>query len=116
MASTTWGSAPAPPCTTPGVPQTLTATAGRRSIALNWKAGTPTPPSGYRLYYNQSGKLVFRAGVSNTTLTYKDSGLNSRMNYCYVTTAWSDCNGSGIFDAGVDTESAPSNQACATAQ
>ena len=27
-----------------------------------------------------------------------------------------DCNGNGVFDAGVDTESAASNQACAVAQ
>jgi hypothetical protein len=30
-------------------------------------------------------------------------------------TAWNDCNGNGTFDAGVDTESAVSNQATATA-
>jgi hypothetical protein len=115
MASTTWGSAPPPPCVTPGVPQTLTATAGKKSITLNWKAGSPAPNGGYRIYYNQSGKLQFRAGVPAGTLTYKDSGLTSRVTYTYVVTAWNDCNGNGVFDAGVDTESAVSNQASATA-
>ena len=116
MVSATWGSAPPPPCEPPGVPQSLTATAGKRSITLKWSAGTPLPTGGYRVYYDQSGKLVFRAGVSATSLTYKDSGLTSRVNYCYVVTAWKDCNNNGTFDAGVDTESTTSNKACATAQ
>ncbi len=116
MASATWGSAPPPPCETPGVPQSLTATAGKRSITLKWSASSPTPDGGYRVYYNQSGKLQFRAGVSATTLTYKDSGLTSRVTYTYVVTAWHDCNDNGVFDIGVDTESVVSNQASATAQ
>jgi len=117
MASATWGSAPPPSCETPGTPPTLTATAGKRSITLKWGAGSPAPTGGgYRVYYSQAGKLVFRAGVVAGTLTYKDSGLNSRVNYTYVVTAWNDCNGNGVFDAGVDTESAVSNQASATAQ
>jgi len=115
MASATWGSAPPPPCGTPGTPQALTATAGKKSITLTWKAGSPTPTGGYRVYYNQSGKLQFRAGVPAGTLTYKDSGLVSRVSYTYVVTAWNDCNGNGVFDAGVDTESTPSNTASATA-
>ncbi len=35
----------------------------------------------------------------------------SRMTYTYVVTAWNDCNNNGVFDAGVDQESAVSNQA-----
>ena len=50
MASATWGSAPPPPCVTPGVPQTLTATAGKKSITLNWQTGSPTPNGGFRVY------------------------------------------------------------------
>jgi len=116
MASTTWGSAPPPPCGTPGVPQNLLAKAGKKSITLTWAASNPAPAGGYRVYYVQSGKLQFRAGVSKTSLTYKDTGLTSRQTYTYVVTAWNDCNGNGVFDAGVDTESAVSNQASATAQ
>jgi hypothetical protein len=116
MASTTWGSAPPPPCVTPGTPQNLIAKAGKKSITLTWAAGSPVPTGGYRIYYVQSGKLQFRAGVGPTVLTYKDSGLTSRQTYTYVVTAWNDCNGNGVFDAGVDTESAVSNQASATAQ
>ena len=41
MVSATWGSAPPPPCEPPGVPQSLTATAGKRSITVKWSAGTP---------------------------------------------------------------------------
>jgi hypothetical protein len=100
MASATWGSAPPPPCETPGVPQNLTARAGKKSITLTWVAGSPAPISGYRIYYNQSGKLQFRASVPVGTLTYKDSGLTSRVTYTYVVTAWNDCNGNGVFDTG----------------
>jgi hypothetical protein len=116
MASTTWGNAPPPPCTTPGAPQTLTATAAKKAVTLNWKASSPAPTAGYRVYYNQSGKLQFRAGVGPGVLTYKDGGLTSRVTYTYVVTAWNDCNGNSAFDAGVDTESLPSNTASATAQ
>jgi hypothetical protein len=116
MASATWGGAPPPPCVTPGIAQSLIAKAGKKSITLTWSAGNPAPTGGYRVFYNQAGKLQLRASVSATTLTYKDSGLTSRQTYTYVTTAWNDCNGNGVFDAGVDAESAVSNQASATAQ
>jgi hypothetical protein len=116
MASTAWGSPPQPTCTTPSAPQGLTATAGRRSVTLTWSAGTSAPDGGYRIYYEQAGKLQFRAGVSASTLTYKDNRLSKRVQYTYAVTAWNDCNGNGTFDAGVDMESAVSNTASATVQ
>jgi hypothetical protein len=116
MASTTWGSAPTPPCGTPGVPGTLSGKAAKKAVTLSWTAGSPAPTGGYRLYYVQAGKLQFRAGVAAGTLSYKDSGLTSRQTYTYTATAWNDCNANGAFDAGVDIESAVSNQASATAQ
>jgi hypothetical protein len=115
MASTAWGNAPPPPCVTPGTPQTLTAKAAKKAVTLSWIVGSPTPTGGYRVYYDQSGKLQFRGAVSASTLTYKDTGLTSRVTYTYVVTAWADCNDNGVFDAGVDTESAVSNKASATA-
>jgi hypothetical protein len=116
MASATWGNAPKPICQTPGTPQTLLANAGKKSITLNWSHGTPEPKGGYRIYYLQSGKLQFRSGVGPAVTTFKDSGLTSRVNYTYVITSWNDCNGNDVFDVGIDTESAISNQASATAQ
>jgi hypothetical protein len=116
MASTTWGSAPTPPCETPGAPQNLVATAGRRSITLNWEAGSPEPTDGYFLYYDQNGKLQLRAELPVGTLTYRDGGLKRNTQYCYVVTAWNDCDGNGLYEVGVDNESAISNQACATAK
>jgi hypothetical protein len=115
MASATWGSAPPPPCVTPGTPQSLAAVAGRKAITLTWKAGSPAPTTGYRVYYLQAGKLQLRGSVSAGTLTYKDSGLTSRQTYTYVVTAWNDCNGNGVFDAGVDTESTPTGSISAIA-
>jgi hypothetical protein len=123
MASTTWGTAPPPPsggggtaCAAPAAPQTLAAKAGKKSITLSWKAGSPAPNGGYRIFYDQSGKLQYRAGTGATTLTYKDTGLTSRQSYTYVATAWQDCNCNGTFDAGTDLESPVSNKATATAQ
>lgn len=116
MASTTWGTPPAPACTAPGAPQNLKAQPAKKAVTLTWTAGTPAPNGGYRIYYLQSGKLQFRAGVSAATLTYKDTGLTSRMTYTYVVTAWQDCNGNGVFDAGMDMESPVSNSGSATAQ
>jgi hypothetical protein len=117
MASTAWGSPPPPPCTTPGIPQSLKATAAKKAVTLGWTANTSAPPTaGYRVYYVQAGKLQLRGSVGPTVLTYKDTGLTSRVLYTYVVTAWNDCNGNGVFDAGVDTESAVSNTASATAQ
>ena len=108
-ASTTWGTPPTAPCQTPGAPQNLTATDGRRSVTLNWAAGSPAPATGYRIYYDQGGKLLFRADVSADTFTFKDSGLSRNTEYCYRVTAWSDCNGDGTVDVGEETVS---NQAC----
>jgi hypothetical protein len=116
MASAVWGTAPAPPCVTTGAPQNLTATSGKKSVSLTWSAGNPAPDGGYRVYYEQSGKLQFIAGVGPGTTSYRDSGLTSRVTYTYVVTAWNDCNGDAVFEVGVDTESAVSNSASATAR
>jgi Cytochrome c554 and c-prime len=116
IASAVLGTAPAAPCATPATPLSLKAVAGKKAITLSWTPGSPaSATSGYRVYYSQAGKLQFRAGVGAATLTYKDSGLTSRMTYTYAVTAWNDCNGNGVFDAGVDAESAPSTLVSATA-
>ena len=116
MTQASWGTPPAPPCVTPGIPQNLTATDGRRSVTLNWSASSPVPTGGYRIYYNQAGKLQYHDGVGFNTTSYKDNRLSRNIEYCYVVTAWNDCNGNGVFDSGTDTESSVSNLACATAQ
>jgi hypothetical protein len=116
MASATWGTPPAPECATPGVPSNLTAAGGRRQVTLTWSAGSPAPTGGYRIYYDQGGKLQYLAGVAATTTTYSDTRLSKGTRYCYVVRAWTDCDANGTFDAGTDTESGPSASACATAQ
>jgi hypothetical protein len=72
------------------------------------------PTTGYRIYYDQAGKLQFIANVPAGTTTYTDKGLSRNTQYCYRITAWSDCNGNGVVDTG--EESPVSNQACATAR
>jgi len=119
IATAEWGTMPEPPtpaCQVPGIPQNLTATAGKKSITLKWDVGTPEPDGGYNIYYDQAGKLQFVGSVSAGTLTYKDTGLTSRMTYTYVVTAWQDCNGNGTYDADVDFESPVSNVVSAVAR
>jgi hypothetical protein len=98
------------------VPQNFLAKAGKKTVTLTWSAGSPPPSGGYRVYYDQAGKLQFRGAVSASTLSYKDAGLTSRVSYTYVVTSWTDCNTNGVYDPGVDTESPPSNRVTATAQ
>lgn len=116
IATASWGTPPAPPCVAPAVPTGLTAAAGKKSVTLKWPALATAPTGGWRVQYVQAGKLAFRAAVAPATLTYKDTGLSSRVPYSYAITAWNDCNGNGTFDAGIDQESGPSNTATATAQ
>jgi hypothetical protein len=115
MAQATIGSPPAPACETPGVPQSLTASGGPRRVDLSWQPGSPAPGTGgYRIYYDQAGKLQYLNSVDPNTTTYTDTGLQRRTTYCYATTAWNDCNGNSVYDAGLDTESGPSSTVCAT--
>lgn len=116
MASAVWGTPPAPACSVPGAPASLAAAGGRRAVSLTWTAASPAPSGGYRIYYDQAGKLQFRAAVSASTTSYRDTGLSRGTQYCYVVRAWNDCNTNGAFDAGTDLEGAPSPRACAVAQ
>jgi hypothetical protein len=113
MTRATWGT-PTMVCETPGTPQNLTATGGRKKVTLTWMSGTPSPNGGYRIYYDQGGKKLYRASVPAGMTTYTDTGLSNATTYCYAITAWNDCNGNGIYDPGIDTESNFSNIACAT--
>jgi len=116
MASATWGTAPKPVCKTPGIPQGLAATPGKKSIELNWTAVDPASDGGYRVYYDQAGKLQLVAGVAAGTTTYKDTRLTSRVSYTYVLTGWNNCNESSAFEPGEDTESAVSASVTETAR
>lgn len=117
MTQAVWGGTtpPPPPCTAPGTPGNVKATALRgQKVKVDWAAASPAPAGGYNVYYDQSGKLSLRATVPAGTLTYTDSGLAKNTTYCYVLKAWNDCNGNGLFDLGTDAESGPSTIVCAT--
>jgi hypothetical protein len=106
MTEAVWGAAPPPACEAPGIPQNVTATAANRDITVSWTSGTPAPMTGYRLYYDQAGKLQYLATTDAATTSYADRKLKRQTEYCYVVTAWNDCNGGA--------ESAASVPACAT--
>jgi hypothetical protein len=117
MASTTWGAAPAPACVPPAAPLNLTATEGKRSVALSWALTLnpdDLPDGGQRLYYDQAGKLQLLAELGTGVTSYQDKGLARGVQYCYVVTAWNDCDGDGVFDLAQDMESAVSDPACAS--
>jgi hypothetical protein len=114
MTEASWGALPAPACDMPGTPANLTATGGNRRVTLSWSHGSPAPTGGYLIFYDQAGKRQFVASVGPGTTSYADTKLDQKTEYCYVVTAWNDCNGNGRFDMqGGDTESAPSPVACA---
>ena len=114
MAEATWtdpDSTPPPPdCATPGTPQNLMATGAKRKVDLTWDAVNPAPPSGYRVYYDQAGKLQFVGTTANAQ--YTDTGLTPDRQVCYAVTSWNDCENIGQVDTG--EESAASNVSCAT--
>ncbi len=119
MASASYGSTagPAPECTEPGTPTGLTATTQKgKKIELNWQAGAPAPQlGGYNIYYDQSGKMSYVDSVDPSTTSYTDTGLSRNTTYCYVVTAWEDCDESGGFTPGTDIESDPTEVVCAPA-
>jgi hypothetical protein len=118
MTQSTWigeGGEPEPgDCEVPGVAQDLTASGGNRSVSLTWQPGNPAPAGGYNIYYDQAGKSQFITSVAAGITTYKDTKLKQKTQYCYVVTAWNDCDGDGKFTDEVDYESQPSHKACAT--
>jgi hypothetical protein len=124
MASATWGDPGSgggggggDQCNAPGAPTNLAASPGKKSVSLDWSAASPAPATGgYNVYFDQSGKLQLRGSVSAATLSFKDTGLTSRMSYTYLVTAWNDCNGNGSFDFGTDLEGPASDPATATAR
>ncbi len=62
-------------------PQTLTATAGNATVALNWLAPSSGIPSGYKIYKNST--LLSTV----TVLTYTDNAVVNGTSYSYYVTA-----------------------------
>jgi hypothetical protein len=105
MASATWGSAP-PPCDL-SAPEDLAATAAHQQVSLAWSAVDGA--TGYKVYYDQSGKAQLRADVGNNT-SFVDTGLTNGQEYCYKVTAYNaTCESpfSGIVCATPDNQQTP---------
>ena len=115
MAHATLGIEPPPPCNTPSTPQNIIAIGGKKKVTLTWNPVTSIT-GGYRVYYDQAGKLQHIVDVPVGTTTYTDSDLVQGIEYCYVVSAWNDCTGNGVYDAGIDTESAASTVTCTTTE
>ncbi len=106
MASTTWGSAPGPACSTlPPAPTLLTTTGGDKQVQSSWQPVLAQTVDGYRLYYDQGGKS--QLVVDQTGTTYTDTGLTNGVQYCYKVSSW-------YSDQGTICESGFSNISCAT--
>jgi len=113
MAQASSGSPPPPVCDSPEAPRNLAATGGKRMVSLTWDANSPAP-GGYRVYYDQAGKLQH---LDDTLMpAFTDTGLRPDNQFCYAVSAWTDCEGgtAGEYDGdGVDQESPFSDVACA---
>jgi cytochrome c553 len=86
MTSATFGVAP-PPCEV-GAPTLDSAVPASNQVTLNWTAPTSVAvPTGYNVYYDQSGKsqLVADAGL---VTSYTDTGLTNDTQYCYKVSAY----------------------------
>jgi hypothetical protein len=102
MTSATAGTPPTG-CTAP-TPTLLSATPGHTEVTLAWSDESTNGATGYKVYYDQSGKAQLIADAGNNT-TYIDTGLTNGVEYCYKVTA---------YDA--TCESGYSNILCATPQ
>lgn len=111
MTRATLGVVPPPQCPTPAIPAQVLALGGSKSVTLTWQpvAGLS---GGYRIHYDQAGKRQYIASVDSSATQYLDSDLAKGTEYCYVVTAWEDCDGNGVFDEWVDMESAAGMPVC----
>ncbi|NLF10767.1 MAG: fibronectin type III domain-containing protein [Anaerolineaceae bacterium] len=73
-----------PPAVLPLAPELLSAVPGRSSILLAWSAAHDADPLilGYRLYYDQAGKVQLVDEVGLIT-AYQDAALTPGEQYCY---------------------------------
>lgn len=97
-----------PQATPPAPPSTLNANAAKPgSINLRWVQSTTPGVTNNKIYRRTSSGSYPPTPVAtiNPTTSYRDAGLSSRTTYCYVVTATS-----------AGGNSAPSNEACATAK
>ncbi|MFW9914322.1 MAG: SBBP repeat-containing protein [Candidatus Thorarchaeota archaeon] len=81
---------PASTLTAPGIPQSVSATAGENSILLSWTA--PTDDGGvtitsYRVYRGTSSGVYALIGVLTTGTSYEDTTAAKGTTYYYVVTA-----------------------------
>ena len=105
MASATWGTPSGEGCDA-GIPTLLTAAPSNAEVALTWQGETGSQASGYKVYYDQSGKAQLVADLdcqAGSCTEYTDSGLTNNQEYCYKVTAYT-----------ASCESGFSNILCAT--
>jgi hypothetical protein len=85
------------------VPTLLTATPSSGQVTLTWTdLSSDTSVTGYRVYYDQSGKSQLVADVGMAT-TFTNTGLTNGVKYCYKVTSYT-----------ATCESDYSNALCAT--
>ena len=79
-------------------------------------SGTPAPDGGYRIYYDQAGKLHLVTTASDDVTSFKDTCMTSRQSYTYLVTAWQECSGHDQFEPAADKESPPTGPVTAIAR
>ncbi|MGA1839261.1 MAG: fibronectin type III domain-containing protein [bacterium] len=88
-------------CTVP-TPTLLTATPDDKQVIITWQEASGDI-TGYRLYYDQSGKAQLIVDLQAPASNYVDTGLTNGQEYCYKLTSYN-----------TDCESGFSNILCAT--
>jgi hypothetical protein len=109
MATTTWGSAPQA-CNAPK-PTLLSATPGNQQVVLEWsdENAVDAGVTGYKVFYDQSGKAQLITEVDDATTTFTDTTVSNGNEYCYMVTSLYDADGDNVADC----ESGFSNIVCA---
>ena len=109
MATASWGSAPQV-CNAPA-PTLLSATPGNQQVVLEWsdENAIDAGVTGYKVFYDQSGKSQLITQVEDVTTTFTDTAVSNGNEYCYMVTSLYDTDGDNVADC----ESGFSNIVCA---
>jgi fibronectin type 3 domain-containing protein len=94
-----------PVCTPPGVPGTLTATAGDGQVSLSWGASTPAPTS-YTVQRKTGAGGTYATIATPAVTSYTDVGLTNGTTYYYKVSAYN-----GTCSSNFNTEASAIPQA-----
>jgi hypothetical protein len=102
---------PAVPATAPGVPQSLSATAGDTEVALSWSAPSSdggATVTGYKVYQQNTGDSSFAVVATPSGTAHTVTGLNNGTTYYFKVAAVNSVGTGNLTSAVSSTPAAPS--------